>query len=462
MTTKVIAPEVPTGYELVFVDPRTLKDNPDNARGAKRDRLSLVESITALGVLTPLTARANEDGSIVLIAGERRKYSAIEAGVTSVPVLLRSDLSEVQRLAGMLVENTNREGLTVVEEVTTLARLAGFDSVTVGQVAGMTGVKPVVVRNAVKVAASETARALTERHSLTLEQALAIAEFDDDAEAVESLTECAIKSPARFKHVVSRLRLDRKDAKVRAAKTAELEASGVTVIDWPSHNSGPTRLSSLAGAKGKALTAKAHAKCPGHVVALALYDSSRVEYFCTDAKANSHASRYGETLATPKAMGLDEDARAARSNVIANNKAWLAAEVVRREFIVELLSRKSAVKGTLAYAVNDCLTYPALLDAPDSLLSEFTGVKASVGWGHDVGVKYANGMSEARLPLALLAQVGTAIEKATTKNAWRSPDVRVARWFTYLVSAGYTLSEVEQLVVDGCADRDKGKEDAQD
>ena len=455
MTTKAITTEVPTGYEVVFVDPTTLKDNPDNARGAKRDRLSLVESIKSLGVLTPLTARVDEAGSLVLIAGERRKYSAIEAGVAKVPVLLRSDLSDVQRLAGMLVENTNRENLTTVEEITTLARLAGFESVTVAQVAGMTGVKPAVVRNAVKVAASDTARNLTERHNLTLEQALAIAEFEDDAEAVEALTESATEWPEQFKHVVSRLRVNRKDAKVRAALVAELEEAGLTVIDWPSYNSGPTRLSSLAGTKGKGLTAKAHAKCPGHVVALSPWNSGQVEYFCTDAKGNGHTSRHGDELVVTKTGPLDEDAKAERRTVIENNKAWVAAEIVRHEFIVELLSRKSAPKGTLTYAVNDCLTYPALLDAPEAQLTAFTGVSASRGWGHDVAVKYAKGMSEARLPLALLAQVGASIEKATTKNSWRNPSTRVALWFTYLVSAGYTLSPVEQLVVDGCTEQAK-------
>ena len=44
--------------------------------------------------------------------------------------------------------------------------------------------------------------------------------------------------------------------------------------------------------------------------------------------------------------------------------------------------------------------------------------------------------------------MATAIEAGTGTHTWRHVDARVAAWFTYLVSTGYTLSAVEQLVVD--------------
>jgi ParB/RepB/Spo0J family partition protein len=108
------APEVPNGFELRFVDPATVHDNPDNVRGPKRDRTGLAASITALGILNPPLVRQDADGELWLIAGERRKHSAIAAGVASIPVYVRSDLTAAQRMAGVLVENQSREGLSEV------------------------------------------------------------------------------------------------------------------------------------------------------------------------------------------------------------------------------------------------------------------------------------------------------------------------------------------------------------
>ena len=52
------------------------------------------------------------ESQLELIAGERRKYSAIKAGLSTIPVFVRDDLSPVHQVAGMLVENHDREGLT--------------------------------------------------------------------------------------------------------------------------------------------------------------------------------------------------------------------------------------------------------------------------------------------------------------------------------------------------------------
>ena len=91
------------------MDPATLIDNPNNARRPHRDRDSLAPSIGALGILNPPLVRQLEDGRLELIAGERRKYSAIKAGLSTIPVFFRDDLSPVHQLASMLVENHDRE-----------------------------------------------------------------------------------------------------------------------------------------------------------------------------------------------------------------------------------------------------------------------------------------------------------------------------------------------------------------
>src|ERR1700683_5302621 len=87
----------PEGYELRAVDPATLIDNPQNARRPHRDREGLAPSIGALGMLNPPLVRQLEDGRLEIIAGERRKYSAIKAGLATIPVFVRDDLSAVHQ-----------------------------------------------------------------------------------------------------------------------------------------------------------------------------------------------------------------------------------------------------------------------------------------------------------------------------------------------------------------------------
>lgn len=50
----------------------------------------LAQSIAEIGVIEPLLARPNSVGTLEIIAGERRWRAARLAGLTSVPVLVRS------------------------------------------------------------------------------------------------------------------------------------------------------------------------------------------------------------------------------------------------------------------------------------------------------------------------------------------------------------------------------------
>ena len=195
-TTPAVGPvSAPAGYELRTIDPTTLVDNPQNVRRPHRDREGLAPSIGALGILNPPLVRQLDDGQLELIAGERRKYSAIKAGLSAIPVFVRDDLSPVHQLAGMLVENHDREGLTPTEEAVAIQQLAGFEGVSQRDITTMTGIKPGVVRSALKVAASDVATAVGERHDLSLDELMVLAEFDTDSEAVKSLTTLCGEGP---------------------------------------------------------------------------------------------------------------------------------------------------------------------------------------------------------------------------------------------------------------------------
>jgi len=82
----------------------------------------LAESIKAQGVIQPILARPLGDGHFEIIAGERRWRAARQAGLDSVPVLVREVRDELA-LAMALIENIQREDLNPMEEAAGIQRL---------------------------------------------------------------------------------------------------------------------------------------------------------------------------------------------------------------------------------------------------------------------------------------------------------------------------------------------------
>jgi ParB family chromosome partitioning protein len=75
---------------------------------------SLADSLKATGLIQPVIARAVDDGTYELIAGERRWRAAKLAGLPTVPVLLR-DADPVMQAQMALVENIQRQDLNPIE-----------------------------------------------------------------------------------------------------------------------------------------------------------------------------------------------------------------------------------------------------------------------------------------------------------------------------------------------------------
>ncbi len=92
---------------------------------AQMDETSLSElaaSIKSQGVMQPILARQLLDGMHEIIAGERRWRAAQLAGLTHVPVLVRS-VEDNAALAMALIENIQREDLNPLEEAIGIQRL---------------------------------------------------------------------------------------------------------------------------------------------------------------------------------------------------------------------------------------------------------------------------------------------------------------------------------------------------
>ena len=119
--------EVPAGIlevtlSLIDPDPHQPRTSFDESRLE-----TLAASVAAQGVIEPLIVSAHPEtpGRYLLVAGERRWRAAVLAGLTTVAVVIR-ELTPEQRLAVQLIENIDREDLSVLEEAAAVVRLIDF------------------------------------------------------------------------------------------------------------------------------------------------------------------------------------------------------------------------------------------------------------------------------------------------------------------------------------------------
>ena len=347
------------------------------------------------------------------------------------------------------------------EEAVAIAQLAGFEGITQREITTMTGIKAGVVRTALKVAASEVATAIGERHDLRLDQLMVLAEFDADAEAVKALTVTALKDPSRFDHLVAQLRRDRDDRAAYEKVARQVTESAVPLVElengwWLPDNA--AWLSELFGPEGsRTLTPASHRKCPGHAAAVREADDGyEVAYLCLDPVGQGHIDQRRDrptaTEASSDGGGMTDEQKAERRRVVTNNKAWEVATPVRREYVTELLARRSVPKGTLRYVTDVIMADPAGIAAGDGdRVAALIGKDTHPGsWDRTAAITLARDASDARLPLVLLAQVAASVEaRFGERQGWRHPTPALVDYLRFLATCGYGLSEVEQEVADG-------------
>ncbi len=74
----------------------------------------LAESIRNIGIIQPITLRQEEDGTYMIIAGERRFRASQIAGLETVPAYIRK-VSDDDVMEMALIENIQREDLNAIE-----------------------------------------------------------------------------------------------------------------------------------------------------------------------------------------------------------------------------------------------------------------------------------------------------------------------------------------------------------
>lgn len=467
---------------LEHLDPSALIADA-NVRYDLRLTEEFVASIAERGVLVPLGCVRTPDG-VQIRHGHRRAFAAIKAGRPTVPCIVVDAAGEglagdVDRILTQYDENTHREGLTTAENAGVVADLLDL-GLTTEFIAKQTQMSRSDVQAAQKVAHSKVATKAADTYGfLSLDQAAGLAEFEDDEAALQELTMYAHNQPGSFAHALQRRRDARENSKLIAAARAEWEADGIKVLDQrPNYGHD---LNALVDAKGKTLTEKNHRNCPGHALYPAIqyvrataadqdgadpdHDAIsdrgsrpvvRPEAYCTNPRANGHKPKYGSTSDTGAAAG--KPTAEERREVIDNNKAWRSAETVRRAWLREYLTRKAIPAGALRYVLEELAHGTVQLTAAMSsysgshaLARELLGIpeceERHYGDPSEV-LKAILGASAGRAQVIALGIVLGAYESATDVQTWREPEKPWAqRYFKFLASIGYGLSDVEQLVI---------------
>ena len=149
---------VKTEYEasqkdgVVLISIEKLLPNPGQPRKNfnEAELSELADSIAGHGIIQPIIAADNGDGTYIIIAGERRTRAARLAGLTEIPAIIR-DYTDQKRLEISLIENIQRTDLNPIEEAAAYKNLMDFSGLSQDEVSVKVGKNRSTVANALRL-----------------------------------------------------------------------------------------------------------------------------------------------------------------------------------------------------------------------------------------------------------------------------------------------------------------------
>jgi ParB family chromosome partitioning protein len=152
---------VPNQYQ-----PRTVFDNE------KIEELAL--TIRTHGIIQPIVVREYELGKFEIIAGERRFRAVTKLGWDTIPAIIK-DFNDAETASVALIENLQREELSVIEEAIAYAKLLELHNLTQEALAQRLGKGQSTVANKLRllklpeeVQEALLQKLITERHARAL------------------------------------------------------------------------------------------------------------------------------------------------------------------------------------------------------------------------------------------------------------------------------------------------------
>lgn len=136
------------GTSISEIELSKIVANPDQPRRTFDEEAlqELAHSIREHGVISPITLRQNEDGTYMIIAGERRFRASKIAGLHAIPAYIRNAKEEdVMEMA--LIENIQREDLDAIEVALAYQRLMDDFRLTQEMMSERVGKKRATIAN---------------------------------------------------------------------------------------------------------------------------------------------------------------------------------------------------------------------------------------------------------------------------------------------------------------------------
>lgn len=294
--------------QMVHVD--VLHPHEQNPRIDAAQVEDLTESIREHGIEVPLVAAPRDDSwtDFVVLGGHRRLTAAHAVGLTVVPVQIRGDLTDPKaQLAFMATENILRDQLTAVEEARLVQDMLDL-GMTQAEVARQTALGKKRVSERVKLSKlAEDTGEKVHRGQITVDDALIIAEYSDDPDAVEQLEDAA--GTYNFDWAVSRAKQRRETAQALADAKNKAKKLGIRLADDDAdfvsvgelvHEGWTTPAIKAAAADleddvwTKLIIAE-HEDCPGHSARLITHGDYRGDL---EAGCDQVAAQHAETTHT--------------------------------------------------------------------------------------------------------------------------------------------------------------------
>ena len=446
------ADDVQAEPELCWLNMADLAPHPDNPRHGVGDLTELVRSIKAHGILEPLVVLpADDNGVYRIVAGHRRHAAGAQAGVTDVPVVVRS-MTPSEVVEAMLSENVNRSDLTLSEEVAAIERLMSLDeALTPVKLCRRIGRSQAWVRARMAVTIlPPTWRAALDDGELTLaagEAAASVADLGPDhLDAVcERLTRHSWGDPARTVEAY-RDDLRRNDAYDQAVTTTRAEHPVVFTSDDP-----PPSKAKRLGELFDAEATTAHAPEPCHAVVVERrgwgkgFDTFEV---CTDPRRHApsrvgtaNGSDLAADAARPRPGGDDSQAkRQGRLSRLAHLAETFAKS---RGGISQADLTRTALRGLVFEAGREALAHAATI----------------LGYGRPREVTTDELLDGADSPGALARVAGAvAVGLAETHMYWATTSPPCRDYLDLLVGSGWSPDDWTAAAVADQAHREDGPE----
>jgi ParB family chromosome partitioning protein len=113
----------PTHFKFIPIDCLTRGQYQPRTHFDEHHLKELAQSIHSQGVIEPIIVRQRNESCYEIIAGERRWRAAMMAGLTEVPCLVKV-FNDQQAAAATLIENIQRQDLSLLEEANGYQRLS--------------------------------------------------------------------------------------------------------------------------------------------------------------------------------------------------------------------------------------------------------------------------------------------------------------------------------------------------